>query len=956
MNSIKHIISLLTIIVATTACTDPKSPSTENATTAEAPKSQALNIEKYQLKNGLDVVLHQDTSDPVVAVAIVYHVGSNRELPGKTGFAHFFEHMLFQDSENVGPGKFIKNIGNMGGTLNGGTWQDGTIYYEVVPNDGLEQILWMESDRMGYFINTVTKEGLENEKQVVKNEKRQSVDNRPYGHTNAVVMDTIYPEGHPYSWSVIGSLEDLQNATLQDVRDFYQKWYGVNNATLVLAGDFDNEQTKAWVEKYFGELQAQPEVAALAPQPAKLEKSISLYHEDNFAQLPELTLTFPAIEKYQADAYALELLAEVLNDGKDSVFYQTVVEQDKLAPAINTDTYIGEIAGTFSITVRAFNNTKLDLVKTSIDKAIGQFAEKGVSDEQLARILTGKEKSFYNNLTSVFNKASSLASYNEFAGDPNLITTEIERYKKVTTKDIMAVFNKYINGAHYVATSFVPKGQVELVLTDATKADVVEEKVVQGAEQNMAQDTQAELAPIAQAKSAFERSIQPPFGKKPSITLPQVWDVKLDQGVQVLGIEHNELPLVSFSIRLLGGHALDQKGKVGVANLVTSMMMEGTANKTPQELEKALGELGADLNFTTSGEYLTLTGNSLAANYDAVMALALEVLLQPRWDESEWARIKKDTIAQIQQSKGNPGAISTNVFNKLMYADDNMLSTPILGTVEDINNIELNDLKTFYQNNFVANLTSVHVAGDVAKQQVMNSVDALNKGLKSSDTALPKASPAPVLDKAQVYFVDVPGAKQSFIRIGSRAMPANSKDYYPLVAVNHNLGGSFSGQLFQILRLQKGYTYGAYSGVNRRNLGGVFTARSSVRSNVTLESLQTFREIMSDYNKTFDAKALENTKSVLSRKNALAFETTNSLMGVLQNISSYQLSKDYVAEQQQTLTNMNLEQAQQMLAKYMDSDKMVYLIVGDAATQLERVNQLGLGEAILLDTAGNPVK
>ena len=955
MNFIKSILLILAIVATITACSKPNS-SVSNPAQIKSTETAGLNIEKYQLKNGLDVILHQDKSDPVVAAAIVYHVGSNRELPGKTGFAHFFEHMLFQDSENVGAGNFIKNIGNMGGTLNGGTWQDGTIYYEVVPNDGLEQLLWMESDRMGYFINSVTQKGLENEKQVVKNEKRQGVDNRPYGHTNAVIMEAMYPKGHPYSWSVIGSLEDLQNATLQDVRDFYQKWYGVNNATLVLAGDFEGKQTKQWIEKYFGELQPQPDVAALPPMPATLEQNISLYHEDNFAKLPELTLTFPVIEQYQPDAYALELLAQVLNDGKESVFYQTIVEQDKLAPVVNSSAYIGEIAGTFSITTRAFSGTLLDDVKISLEKAIERFAKEGVSDEQLARIITKQEKAFYTNLNSVFNKASSLATYNEFAGDPHLITTEIERYKKVTPADIMKVFNQYIKGQHYVATSFVPKGQVELALSNSTKAPVVEEKVVQGAEDpNISENTEV-LAPIAQAKSAFDRSVTPVAGKQPIITLPMIWDAKLENGVQVLGIEHNELPLVSFSIRVLGGHALDKKGKVGVANLLTSMMMEGTASKTPQQLEKALGELGADISFTTSDEYLTLSGETLATNFTAVMELAQEIVLQPRWDTQEWSRIQQETIADIQQSQGNPGAISNNVYNKLMYGSENMLSTPILATVEDVNNITLDDLKAFYKNNIVSDVVSVHVAGDVNQKQVISSLTALGQHLKVAKVALPVTTAATLNDTTALYFVDVPGAKQSFIRIGTRAMTANSADYYPLVAVNHKLGGNFSAQLFQILRLQKGYTYGAYSGVNRKNAGGVFTARASVRSNVTLESLQTFREIMLDYGKNFDAATLTSTKSVLSRSDARAFETTNSLMGVLQNISSYGLPQNYVEQQQQTLANLTLEQAQQILSKYMDPNNMVYLVVGDAETQLARVNELGLGAAVVLDTSGNHVK
>ncbi|NQZ12039.1 MAG: insulinase family protein, partial [Algicola sp.] len=428
MNNFKKIFAVSALTLAIAGCSNQSAPDK----TVTAPQTQhnkqsvKLSIEKYQLANGLEVVLHQDKSDPVVAAAIVYHVGSNREKPGRTGFAHFFEHMLFQNSENVGKGNFIKNIGNMGGTLNGGTWQDGTIYYETFPKDGLEKILWMESDRMGYFINTLTQEGLETEKQVVKNEKRQSVDNRPYGHTNGVTLKALYPEGHPYSWGVIGSLEDLQNATLTDVREFYQQWYGVNNGTLVLAGDFDTKQTKIWIEKYFGEFEPRGNVEPLSPMPVSLEHSKSLYHEDNFAKLPELTLTYPTVPMYQKESYALQLLADLLSDGKDSVFYQTIVEQDKLAPNALARSDNAEIAGTFAIKVRAFNDTDLDKVKVSIDKAMAKFAQSGFTDQQLARIMTGRETALYNDMTSVFNKAATLATHNEFGGDPGLISSEIE--------------------------------------------------------------------------------------------------------------------------------------------------------------------------------------------------------------------------------------------------------------------------------------------------------------------------------------------------------------------------------------------------------------------------------------------------------------------------------------------------------------------------------------------------
>jgi zinc protease len=960
MNKYKKIFSISILAIAMQGCSDTGS----NAAITGKPLSNddaisqviQLPIEKYQLANGLEVVLHQDKSDPVVAVAIQYHVGSNREKPGRTGFAHFFEHMLFQNSAHVGAGNFIKNIGAMGGTLNGGTWQDGTIYYEVVPNDGLEKVLWMESDRMGYFIDTITEQGLENEKQVVKNEKRQGVDNRPYGHTDHVLLKALYPEGHPYSWDVIGSLEDLQNATLQDVRDFYQLWYGINNATLVIAGDFESDKAKAWVDKYFSEFKPRGDVTALAPMPAQLMQSKSLYHEDNFAKLAELTLTFATIEHYQKDAYALDLLADLLSEGKQSVLYRNLVEQDKLAPGATANNQSSELAGTFTLKVRAFDGIKLDRVKTSIDNALAEFSKSGFSDQQLARIMTRRETRFYQGLTSVFEKASTLAQHNEFAGDPGLITREIEKYRAVTRSDIMAVFNKYLQGKHYIATSFVPKGQTELALSGAEKADVVEEKIVQGAEQQEAKQAasteQASLVTQAQ-KSSFDRFVVPEFGEKHAVKLPEVWQTSLSNGIEVFGIEHTELPLVSFSIRIMGGHSLDATGKNGSANLLSRIMMEGTRYKTPEQLQNALGELGAELNFSAEHEYITLTGSSLSSKFDQVLSLAQEILVKPRWDESQWQRIKQETLAEIQQANANPSITAQNVYAKLMYGAGSKLASPVLGTEADVHSISLEDVKAFYQKNMLANLTSVHVAGNIQQAKVKASLSSLANGWRHGKVKLPEVKMAQRQHKAQVYFVDVPGAKQSFIRIGNRVMTANDSNYYATVAVNHQLGGSFSGQLFQILRLEKGYTYGAYSGINRRNGGGVFTARSSVRANVTLESLQIFRQILSDYGTGFDQAALDKTKSVLAKSTARAFETTDNLMGVMQNISSYQLDKNYVAEQQQQLAKLSLQQAQDVISRYMDPDKMIYLVVGDSATQLAKVKQLGLGEVMLLDHHGN---
>ncbi|MGB0835879.1 MAG: M16 family metallopeptidase [Psychrobium sp.] len=956
MKNYKKVFALSALALAITGCNlNNTTPNSSTPQSIKATNTVQLDIDKFVLDNGLEVVLHQDKSDPVVAVAIQYHVGSNREKVGRTGFAHFFEHMLFQDSENVGAGKFIKNIGAMGGSLNGGTWTDGTIYYEIVPNDGLEKVLWMESDRMGYFINTVTQAGLENEKQVVKNEKRQSVDNRPYGHESSVTLSALYPKGHPYSWSVIGSLEDLQNATLGDVREFYDKWYGPNNATLVLAGDFDKKQAKAWIEKYFGEFKARGNVTPLPPMPVTLSQSKSLYHEDNFAKVPQLAITLPTVDQNNKDKYALEMLAQILSDGKDSVLYQTLVEEDKVAPRASAYVNHGELAGTFKFVVRAFDGKQLDEVKASLDKALTKFAKDGASDKQISRILTGKENEFYQSINSVFSKASALASYNEFYGDPTLISKEIENYQNVTKADVMRVFKQYVEGKHYIATSFVPKGKTKLALTGAQKANVVEEKIVQGAEQTMANAAQIDqLPPVPQVASNFDRSIEPQFGPTPVVELPQVWGETLSNGVKVSGIEHNELPVVSFSIRIMGGHQLDLAGKHGTANLLTDMLMEGTANKTPQQLEDALGELGAEIRITASDEYITLSGSTLSKHYQAVMKLAQEILLEPRWDESQWQRVKQETLVGIKQAEGNPNAIAANVYSNLLYPNSN-LGTPVAGTAAEVEKLTLSDVKAFYYANIKANMSSVQVAGNVTPNSVTASLGQI-ASLKPGHVMMPQVEQPEPRDKAQIYFVDVPNAKQSFIRIGSRAMIANSADYYPAVAVNHNLGGSFSGQLFQILRLQKGYTYGAYSGFSRSNEGGAFTAQSSVRSNVTLESLETFREIFENYEKNFDQAALDSAKSILTKQDARAFETPSSLMGVLQNINTYDLPKDYVAIQQQALATMTLTQAKDTMSKYMDSDKMIYLVVGDAKTQLPRLKALGLGKVTQLDKDGKGVK
>ncbi len=916
-------------------------------------KEIKIDYDKYTLDNGLDIILHQDKSDPIVAVAILFHVGSNREKVGRTGFAHFFEHMLFQASENVGKGNFFKVIEELGGDFNGGTWNDGTIYYEVVPKNALEKILWMESDRMGFMINTVTEAVFENEKQVVKNEKRQRVDNQPYGHTRYVIDKALYPENHPYNWQVIGSLEDLEKSTIADVKEFYEKWYGPNNATMVIAGDFETAEAKAMIEKYFGEIPRKGEIENLSPQPTSVKETIKLMHEDNFAQLPELNMIWPTVEDGNPDAYALDYLGELLSDGKRAPLYKEVVENQKLAPSTSSYNSTREIAGTFQVRVRANKDTDLNQVQNAIFQAMENFEKNGIDDRDMERIKYALETDFYGGLSSLLVKSWQLAQYNEFRGSPDELQKEIKKILAVSKEDVMRVYQKYIKGKPYVMTSFVPKGQADLAVKGSSIAEVVEETIKEGAENAPMEEKEEDYA---KTPSKIDRSIIPPLGDPPSVTSPTIWEKTLSNSLSVLGIPNNELPLVEFSLRIKGGLLMDDPTKIGVANLITDVMQEGTKNKSPEELEDAIGQLGATLNMRTTDEYIAISGSCLSKNYEAVMALVQEMILEPRWDESEFSRIKQKTLAGITQAEANPNSVGRNVFMKLLYGKDHILSNRTLGTQASLATISMDDLKTYYNKNFSPNLASYQVAGAVTKKQVLNALKGLEEGWENKEIALPRLAPPKTIDKPVVYFVDIPDSKQSIIRIGAPSVAGNSDEYFATTVVNQRLGDGSSGRLFQQLREEKGYTYGAYSFFPRRINPSYFGASSSVRSNVTTESVQLFKEILERYQADYNAEDLEKTKSKMLRSNALAYETLGDKLGILHNISTYGLPLDYMKKEDQVVRDMDLAKAKEVIGKFIDPSKMIYIVIGDAKTQYTKLKNAGLGDPILIDKDAEPVK
>lgn len=907
--------------------------------------SQLIPTQTYELDNGLRVIFHIDRSDPVVGVVLAARVGSARETPGRTGFAHLFEHLFFLNSENLGPGGLDRMSARIGGSgANGSTSFDLTDYLQTVPNDALEKMIWAEADKLGYFINTVTDPVLAKEKQVVKNEKRQGVDNQPYGHTNTVILDALYPDDHPYSWPVIGSLADLDAATLEDVREFYRRWYTPNNSTLVLAGDFDPDQARAWVQKYFGEIPRGEDAPRAEPRPAGLTETRRLMHEDNFARLPRLTMAFPTVERGHPDEAALDVLGALLTDGRDTPLTSLLVEEAKVTDSVAAFTGADQIAGGMTLQVTAFDGTDLDVVSGHLNEGLARFERDGVDAAALERVKTQAEAGFYAGLGSVLGKGAALARYDLYGTTPD---ADLAAIRAVTAQDVMRVYATYLKDKPFVATSFVPKGQMQLALEASEVAEVVIEPIVQGAE--AAVDPNAAQEVTERTPSSFDRTVEPPAGPAPVVTPPTIWTASLPNGVEVSGIQNDEVPLVTFQLSVDGGQLFDDPAEPGAANLLASLMNRGTATKTPAELENAFKALGASVNVASGEERFLISGTTLSRNFGATLDLVEEMLFQPRWDPAELELLKSSVTAQLAAQKSQPTQIAERVYDVVAYGDDHILSRNRLGTAGSVQSLTMDDLKAMLERWTPSN-ARFRVVGDVDQATATQALADLGARWAARDVEIPVyAAPQPP-ERSQVVFYDVPGSAQSVVVFGAPSLTRADEAYYPGVVMNYRLGGGgFASRLTQQLREGAGYTYGVGSGFQARETLGDYALRSSVRSNVTLEAATLARDIVRDYGATFTAEDLDVTKSALSRSRARAFETAGAKLGVLEAIGDYGLPADYLSREAQVIEGMTVEQIQALADRLINTDAMIYVVVGDAASQESRLEALGYGAPVRIN-------
>lgn len=905
-----------------------------------------IPYEKYVLPNGLTLIVHEDHSDPVVQVDITYHVGSAREEIGKSGFAHFFEHMMFQGSDHVGDEQHFKIVTEAGGTLNGSTNRDRTNYFETVPSNQLEKMLWLEADRMGFLLDAVTQKKFEVQRETVKNERGQNYDNRPYGLAGEVTSRTLYPYGHPYAWLTIGYIEDLNRVNVNDLKNFFLRWYGPNNATLTVGGDIRTDDVVRLAEKYFGPIPKGPDVRNMKLPAPVLEGDRYVTLVDNYARLPQLSITFPSVPAYHPDEAPLDALAEILGQGKNSVFYQEIVKNQKALTA-SVSNGASELSGEFRMSITPVPGVSIAESKKLIDDAIKTFEARGVTDDDIARFTGSQEATRINGLQSVAGKVFQLAQFQTLAGNPNMIGSQLKAYTSVTKQDVMRVYNQYIKGKPAVILSIAIKGQENNIVAPA----------------NYTVNTGNYKAPdygysglaYSKPKDSFDRSKIPGNGPNPSVKVPAFWKKSLDNGINVIGTESKELPIVTLSIAVPGGHLMQAQdtSKVGLSRMFALMMNEDTKNFTAEQMQFELQKLGSSVSVSSDLDAININVQTLKKNLDKTMQLVEERLLNPKFSPEAFSRIQKQTLEGFKQRKSQPATIASDVFSRVNYGRGNILGMPDVGTEYTVRNLTVADVEGYYNQYITSRGARAVVVGDVTQDEIMSRLTFLNK-LPAREVKIPAVSGAPAIDKTRIFLVDVPKAAQTEFRVGyvTGLKYDATGEYYRAFLMNYPLGGAFNSRVNLNLREDKGWTYGARSGFTGDKYSGTFSFSSGIRANATDSALMEVMKELNTYAKSGTTdEEVRFMKSALGQIDALRYETGFQKAGFIRRIQEYNLPADYVDQQNKILAGIDKADLSKSAAKWTKTDKMNILLVGDKEKILPGLEKLGY-EIVELDVNG----
>jgi zinc protease len=916
-------------------------PAAAKPATLEVPQ---LKFEKYKLENGLEVILSEHHRLPMVAVNLWYHVGPANELPGRTGFAHLFEHMMFEGSRHV-PGSshfhFLEAAG--ASDINGSTDFDRTNYYETLPSNQLELALWLESDRMGYLPDKLDQANLSNQQDVVRNERRQNTENAPYGIVEEGLFHQLFPKEHPYYGEVIGSHLDIQSAKLEDVRNFFKLYYAPNNASLAIVGDFNPEKARELVEKYFGPLKRGEDVPKIKAHTPPITSERHVVIQDN-VQLPRVYmgwLTSPIFKPGDAEA---DLAATILGGGKSSRLYKKLVYEKQSAQdvAVNQQSLI--LGSVFEVQVTAKAGVKPEDLEKAITAEIDLFRKEGPTAAEITRARNVIESRIIAGLETLGGSggvADRLNSYNHYLGTPDFLAADIARYESASKESILAFAQGQLNGSQRAVVYGLP-GKQDLGADVATpKAPEKDPSKNNGEPVNV---------------DAEWRKDAPKPGPASALHLPVPEKFKLSNGLTVLYSERPGLPLVAANLVLHAGSGVNPVDRPGLASMTARMLQQGTTTRSALQIADRAADLGATLNSGAGTDTTGISTRSLSRSFPDALELLADVALHPSFPQSEIERVRSERLTGIVQEKDEPFSLATRVLDAALYGARHTYGYPDSGTTESIKTISRDDLEHFWKQNYFPDDAALVVTGNI-KLAALKPLLEKQFGAWKPGRPAPAAMGSPETTDAKLILVDRPGAPQTTLVCFSMGLARSTPDYAPVEVMNTDLGGLFSSRINMNLREAHGYTYGAFSFFSYHRAPGPFIATSDVRTDVTAPATtEVFNELKRMRDTQLTPAELMLSKDSIARSLPGRFERGTDAAGTFAELFTYDLPLDYYSTLPERINAVTIEQAQAVAQKYILPEKMIVLAVGDRAKVEEDMKKLNLGKLEIRDTDGKVVK
>lgn len=895
-------------------------------TVAASPPAVDIPFERFQLDNGLTVVVHEDRKAPVVAVSVWYHVGSKDERPGKTGFAHLFEHLMFQGSENHRD-EFFRPLELVGATdRNGTTNADRTNYYETVPTTALDLALWLESDRMGHLLGAIDQKVLDEQRGVVQNEKRQS-DNEPYGLAYGRILGASFPEGHPYRWEAIGSMADLDAASLDDVKQWFRDYYGAANTTVVLAGDIDVATAKEKMQKYFGAIGAGPPLARREAWVAPRTESTRDVVQDRVAQV-RIYRTWNVPQRNTADLTRLQLAAAILGGGKTSRLYERLIYREQLADSVGVSIQPMELASLFGLDVDVKSGVDPARVEQVVAEEWQRFLDKGPTEEELQRVKTAGLAGLVRSVEKVGGggKAHVLAEGQVFNGDPASYKGGLARLQAATVADVQNA-----------AKAWIARGDHTLVVEP--------------------------FADYTTAPETVDRSKGlPKVDNFPDVSFPALERGKLRNGIEIVLARRSSLPVVQLSLIFDGGYASDQGRKLGTASYTMAMLDEGTRTLNALQIAKRQEELGVGIAAGAGLDAASVSMDALKAQLGPSLALFADIVRNPAFAEADVERVRGLWLSGIAQERTQPVSIALRLLPPLVYGEGHPYAIPLTGsgTAASVRSLTPQDLADYHRDFIRPDNARIVVAGDTTLEEITRELDAVLGDWKVPATPLRKPSVAAVTDQAKprVYLMDRPGAQQSLILAGSAAPSARARNELEIRTMNTILGGSFTSRLNMNLREDKHWAYGVRSLVQGAEGPSLFLLYAPVQTDKTSESIA---ELLREVRDIRGARPVTSAEIAKVRDNDVrelpgSFETTAAVLGAVVDIVRKGRPDDYVQTYKTRVEQQKEEDIRAAASEVVKPDALTWVVVGDLSKIEAGIRALNLGEVKVVDADGKVLR